>query len=110
MADSVTAAQKLYEKFVMLSRNSDKLSVVVVQSPPCLVVSIEDDDGTLTPIARLLTKPELDQMVPDFRRTEKLSLMFREALATDKRVSPDEFGDGSVHPLFTEEFLNQIGI
>ena len=110
MAEAVTAAQKLYEKFVMLSRNSDKLSVVVVQSPPCLVVSIEDDDGTLTPVARLLTKPELDQMVPDFRRTEKLSLMFREALATDKRVSPDEFGDGSFHPLFTEEFLNQVGI
>lgn len=110
MAEAVTAAQKLYEKFVMLSRNSDKLSVVVVQSPPCLVVSIKDDDGTLTPVARLLTKPELDQMVPDFDRTEKLSLMFSEALATEERVNPNEFGDGSVHPLFTEEFLNKVGI
>ena len=110
MADSVTTVQKLYEKFVMLSRNSDKLSVVVVKSPPSLVVTIEDDDGTLIPIARLLDKLEIDQMIPNFDLTEKLSLMFHEALVIDKRVSPDEFGDGSVHPFFTEEFLNKVGI
>ena len=111
MAESVTAAQKLYEKFVMLSRNSKNLTVVMVTAPePCLVVAVESEDGGVTPLARLLTKPELDEMVPDFDRGAKLASMFHEAIAVDERVFPEDFGDGSVHPLFTEEFLTQVGL
>ena len=111
MSDLVTVAQKLYEKFVMLSHNTDALTVVMVKSPqPCVVVAIEDDEGRLTPIARLLTKNELDDMVPDFERSEKLALMYREALAAETRRHPSDFGDGSVHPFFTEEFLEKVGL
>lgn len=57
MADQVTVAQKLFEKYVMLSANNARLTVVMVRDPrPAVVVALQEDDGGFTPLARLLPK------------------------------------------------------
>lgn len=111
MADQITVAQKLFEKFVMLSSNDTRLTVVMVRDPrPAVVVALQEDNGAFTPLARLLTKEELDGMVPDFEKTERLALAFREARAVDRRTRSEEFGDGVPHPLFSTEALEKLGL
>ncbi len=111
MADQVTVAQKLFEKFVMLSANDARLTVVLVREPrPSVVVALQEEDGDLTPLARLLTKEEIDGMVPDFDKTRKLALAFREARAVDSRTRSEEFGDGKPHPLFSMDGLDRLGL
>lgn len=111
MANQVTVAQKLFEKFVMLSANNARLTVVMVREPrPSVIVALEEDGGDLTPLAQLLTKEDIDRMVPDFEKTRTLALAFREARAIDQRTRSEEFGDGTPHPLFSLESLDRLGL
>ena len=111
MADQVTVAQKLFEKYVMLSANNARLTVVMVRDPrPAVVVALQEDDGGFTPLARLLTKEEIEGMTPDFDKTRKLALAFQEARAVDHRTRSEEFGDGKPHPLFSMDGLDRLGL
>lgn len=109
MANRVTAAQKLHEKFLMLSRNGAKLVVTIARDPdPVFVVGVEIDE-MFTPLAKLLTHEEISGMVPDWKNTDTLRDAFNRASEYDDRRYPDEFGHGEVNPVFTPESIKRMG-
>ena len=109
---NVTVMQKFYEKFALLKANIENMTVVAVSGPePGLVLALQHhnaDTGkeSVIPIARLLTKEDIDQMLPNFQMTAAIEHLFKEAIAIEARKHPSEFGHGQVHPLFSNELLN----
>lgn len=118
-ADDVTVGQKLYEKFVMLCANDQKLSVTFVKRPkvhrfgervmaPEVIVGYQHEDGGFTPLAALLTKRDIDEMYPMFEQGKKLAAVYREQRAADLRSRPDEFGKTGRNPAFTDEAIDAM--
>lgn len=118
-ADDVTVGQKLYEKFVMLCANDERLSVTFVRRPKMhrfgervmgveVIVGFKHEDGSFTPLAALLTKQDIEEMRPMFEAGEKLAAVYREQRAADLRSRPDEFGKTGRNPAFTDEAIDAM--
>ena len=101
----VTVAQKIFEKFIMASCcDPSELGVMMardgkgrVETFLCL---------SETPIALLLTKRELEKWTPLYEFSEKVDDVFQKERRKIESnfvfgwVTPKDFGDGTVIPVF----------
>jgi len=110
-----TFAQKSFEKLVMLERN-EKLGVAVatLNGEPCLCAGIgeitDGDTWSFTPLARLLTWGEINQMEPDEEKTRKLQKLLDAVRDDLVGTGPDDFMEDVEHPLLTDSALTKIGL
>lgn len=115
----VSVAQKLYEKYVMLCANDNRLTVTIARRPkialdgtvgmiPDVIVGYQHPDGGFTPLASLLTKAEIDQMDPDFEAGGKLAVAFRKERKEDQRQRPEEFGESGQNPAFADAAITAM--
>lgn len=108
----VTVAQKLFEKFLMLARlDETQLSVMTATDDDDnerLIIGVPTKGGNFTPLAVLLTSRMLDQLDPDFKKSEAFQELFKKAAAEETGKFPADFGDGGVNPHFTAEVIDAI--
>jgi hypothetical protein len=107
MADK-TAFQKLYEKYLLAKRNPEMLRVMVARSgnTPCVVLTMDK-----TPIAKLLTKRELDTLEPDFDVSEIINDHYTKAAELDPRTKLEDFNVNSEFDhMFSHEVIDSLNL
>lgn len=105
---TVTAGQKLFEKFLMLARNDESQLRVMVATEnrnPMVVIGLSTEEGTFTPLARLLSQQDLDGITPLWEPSARLAVAFKTAAQTEKGKLPGDFGTGKQNPLFSVESM-----
>lgn len=105
---TVTAGQKLFEKFLMLARNGEsQLTVMAAEKDnnKMVVIGLSTAEGNFTPLARLLSQRDLDGMTPLWEPSERLATAFKTAANTERGKLPGDFGTGRQNPLFNDEAL-----
>ena len=106
---SVTVAQKLFEKYLMLARaGEESLTVMVARDDdeqPHVVVGYIAEGGNFTPLAILLTASVTAQLTPDFEASEKCATQFERARAGTTGRTPSDFGTGIVNQFFSPEAI-----
>lgn len=104
-----TAFQKMVEKALMLERN-DRLSLMPVMDngKVTLVVGISRDTG-FTPLARMLSKVEIDSLTPLMSKLGEMENVMDQARADLPGVDPDEFIDLPLHKAMDWEAIDRIG-
>ncbi len=88
-----TFAQKAVEKALMLERH-DSFGLILAKNPsgpPSLVVGVVKEGGTIVPLAKLLSKREIDSMDPLFDSREWWDEVMNKARTDIPWSAPDDF-------------------
>jgi len=88
-----TFAQKAVEKTLMLERH-DSFGLILAKNPsghPSLVVGVVQKGGTIVPLAKLLSKREIDSMDPLFDSREWWDDVLNQARTDIPWSDPDDF-------------------
>jgi hypothetical protein len=88
-----TFAQKAVEKTLMLERH-DSFGLILAKNPsgpPSLVVGVVKEGGTIVPLAKLLSKREIDSMDPLFDSREWWDEVMSKARTDIPWSAPDDF-------------------
>jgi len=110
-----TFAQKSLEKVLMLERN-ETLGVAVAthKGESCVCVGIgrieEGDDWSFTPLAKLLSWNEIEEMTPKQDKSIKFARLLDAFRDDASGVSPDDFKEDIEHPLLTRSGLDEAGL
>ena len=101
-----TFAQKGIEKTLMLERHKTfDLILAKTEEGPALVIGLEKDDGNFVPLARVLSKVEIDSMDPQFQSREWLNEQLKRARGDIACSDPEEFTDVSALSYLTDEAI-----
>jgi hypothetical protein len=84
--------QKLYEKLRMAQLYQVRVMVATNEGQPGLYLCATGLDGVV-PIARLLTHEELDQVTPDFEKSDLIHEFFETMEIVDPRDEDSELND-----------------
>lgn len=97
-----TFAQKGIEKTLMLERHQN-FSLMLAQTPdgPALIVGLNDESGSFTPLAKVLTKREIDDMTPKFNTREWLDDQLDKARCDITHTKPADFTNVKPLPYLT---------
>jgi hypothetical protein len=101
--------QKGFEKAVMLERN-DELSIALVKDSNAdfaLVVGLGSMEDSFTPIAKLLTKSEIDSMNPVKEGSRVIDEWFKMVRGSLEGKTAKDFKANINHPLLTEEAIDK---
>ena len=108
--------QKLYEKYTMLQRNTDKMTIILAhdKSGYHLVLALKNGDS-IVPLAKFLSADEILQMEPDHEISGKFQDLYKAAQEIDTRQGMKEFNAISVElddlfKSFTHKLLEDRGI
>ncbi len=88
-----TFAQKAVEKTLMLERH-DSFGLILAKNPngsDAVVIGIVQEGGTFTPLAKVLSKLEIDSMDPLFDSREWCDEVMSKARSDIPWIDPDDF-------------------
>ena len=110
---AVTILQKLYEKYLMTVRGAEGDFVPMIVSDEndprgvAMVICRQEGDK-VTPIAKLLTKENIEAMTPKHEASESLVELFEMMCQHDSRKDPSEFGSGEQNKMLDVDVIERL--
>lgn len=104
-----TAFQKMIEKALMLERNT-RLAVVPVEDETgyiVMVIGLNTETG-FTPLAKLLSKVDIDAMMPRFDKFEPIEEILQRARSEMPGVKPAEYEELPAYEYLSRTSIDEL--